>query len=65
MRLKFLHDLMRIIDECKPSALASTILCPESEARDLVFIGFVEFGEFLAELVFRDVGTVGVKDITL
>ena len=56
---------MRIVDERKSSALASTVLCPETEAGDLVFAGFVEFGEFLAELVFGDIGAVGVEDITL
>ena len=64
MRLEFLHHLVRVVDERESGALATTILCSEPEAGDLVFVGFVEFGEFLAEFVFRDVGTVRVEDVT-
>lgn len=65
MRLELLHNLMRIVDEREPSALASTVLSLEAEAGDLIFVGFVEFGEFLAELVLGDVGAVGMEDIAL
>lgn len=63
-RLKALHRLARIVDECKPRALATTILCPEAEAGDLVLGCFVEFAEFAAEFVFAHVWTAGVEDIT-
>jgi hypothetical protein len=65
MRLELFHDLMRIVDERESSALSSTVLCPEAEAGDLVFVNFVEFSEFLAELVLGDVGAVGMEDIAI
>ena len=65
MGLELLHNLVRIVDERKTSALASAILCPETEAGDLVLVGLVEFGEFLTELIFGDIGAVGVEDIAL
>jgi len=64
MRLELLQHLMTIVDECEPCALASTVLGAKAEARDLIFVGFVEFGELGAEFVFRDVGAVGVEDVT-
>ena len=63
MRLKFLHRLVRIVYEREPRRFAPTILSPETEDGDAVFVGFVEFGEFGAEFVFGDVGTGGVEDI--
>lgn len=60
MRLELLQHLMRIIDEREPGALPTTVLCPEAEARDLVFIRFVKFCEFLAKFVLGYVGAVGV-----
>lgn len=44
MWLELLQDLMTIVYEREPCALASTILSAETEAGDLVFVGFVEFG---------------------
>lgn len=64
-RLKLLHRFRRVVDEGKTGAFAATILCPEAEARDLVFGGFVEFAELLAELVFAHVRAAGVKDVTM
>ncbi len=43
MRLEFLHHLMTIVYECESRALTTTVLSSESEAGDLVFVGFVEF----------------------
>ena len=63
MRLEFLHYLMAIIDECKTRGLAATVLSSESEAGDLIFVGFVELRKFLAEFVFGDVGAIGVENI--
>ena len=63
MRLKFLHGLNRVIDQRKARTLSATILCSETEDGDLVFAGFVEFGELATEFVFGDVGAVGVEDI--
>ena len=56
---------MTIIDECKPSALTTTILGSKSEAGDLVFVGFVELGELGAEFVFGDISAAGVEDIAV
>lgn len=64
MRFKFLQHLMAIVDKCESCTLASTVLGAEAEAGDLVFVGFVEFRELGAEFVFRDVGAVGVEDVT-
>ena len=64
-RLEFLHRLRGIVDEREARALAAAILCPEAEAGDLVFGGFVEFAEFRAELVFAHVWTARVEDVTL
>lgn len=65
MRLELLHNLMRIVDQCKACALASTVLGSKTEAGYLVFVGFVEFGELGAEFVFGDVGAVGVEDVAV
>ena len=65
MRLKLLHHLMAVVDQGEPGRFSSTVLCPETEAGNLVFVGFVELGEFLAELVFGDVGSVGMEDIAV
>lgn len=62
--LKALHRLRRIVDEREACALATTILCPEAEARDFVFGGFVEFAELLAQFVFAHVRAAGVEDVT-
>jgi len=64
MWLKLLHHLVRVVDQREPGALATTILRPEAEDGDLVFAGFIELGEFSSEFVFRNVGAVGVEDVT-
>ena len=63
MRLELLHRLVRIVDQCEPSRFATSVLSSETEAGDLVFVGFVELGELLAELVFGNIGAVGVEDV--
>ena len=65
MRLKLLHHLMAVVYQCEPSRFASTVLCAETEAGHLIFVGFVELGKLLAEFVFGDVGTIGVEDVTV
>lgn len=65
MGLKLLHHLMRIVDQRETGALAATILCPETKAGDLIFVRFVQLGEFGAELVFGDVRAVGVQDVAV
>ena len=64
MRLKLLQRILGVVDEGEASTLSTTVLCPETENHDLVLLCFVEFGKFGSELVFRDIRTVGVKDIT-
>ena len=56
---------MAVVDECKPRALPTTILRPEAEARDLVFVRFVQLCELLAQFVFGHIGAVGVEDVTV
>ena len=56
---------MRIVNERKSGALASTVLRSEAEAGDLVFVGFVEIRELLAELVFGDIGAIRVENIAM
>lgn len=63
MRLELLHHLVAVVDESEPGRLAATVLCAETEAGHLVLVGFVELGEFLAQLVFGDVGAVRVEDV--
>ena len=65
MRLEFLHHLMAVVYQSEPGRFTSTVLCAEPETRHCVFVGFVEFGELLAEFVFGDVGAVGVEDVTV
>ena len=65
MWLKLLHRLMIVVDQGETGRLSSSVLCPETEAGHLVFVGFIELGEFLAEFVFGDVGSVGVEDIAV
>ncbi len=38
-------------------------MCPESEDRNVLLLGLVEFAELAAEFFFGDVGTVGVEDV--
>ncbi len=63
MWFKLLHRLIRIVDEREACGLASTVLGAETEDRNGVFVGFVEFGEFGPELVFGDIWSGGVEDI--
>lgn len=65
MRLELLHHLVAVVYQRKPSGFSSTVLCAETEAGYLVFVGFVELREFLAEFVFGHVGAVGVEDVTV
>ena len=65
MRLELLHRLVRVVDEREARALATSILCPEAKDRDLVLVGFVDICKFLAELVFGNVGAVGMEDVTV
>jgi hypothetical protein len=44
MWLELLHRLVRVIDEGEACALASTVVCSESEDTDLVFVCFVQLG---------------------
>ena len=64
VRLELLHRLNRIVDQGETCRLAAAVLGAHAEDVDLVFVGFVDFGEFGAEVVFFDVGAVRVQDIT-
>lgn len=63
MRLEFLQRLLRVVYQGETGRFAATVLCAETEAGYLVFVGFVDLGEFGAEFVFGDVGAVGVEDV--
>lgn len=65
MRLELLHRLLAVVDEREAGALAAAVLRAETEARDRVLGGFVEFREFLAQLIFGDVGARWVEDVTI
>lgn len=62
---ELLHGLDRVVDQGEPGGLATTVLRPHAEHVDLVLVGLVHFGEFRAEVVLGDVGSVGVQDITV
>jgi hypothetical protein len=62
---EFLHCLGRVVDECKSSALPTTVVCPHAEDIDLVFVCLVRFREFAAELIFGNICAVWVEDITV
>ena len=62
-RLKLLHHLVALVNEREAGALPATVLGAEAKDGDLVLVGFVEFGELLPQLIFGDVGTVGMEDI--
>ena len=63
MRLELLHRLDRVVDERKARGFAAAVLGAHAEDVDLVLVRLVDFGEFGAEVVFADVGAVGVEYI--
>lgn len=63
MRLELLQGLGGVVDESEAGALTTTVLCAETEDRDLVLVGLVKVGQLLTELVLGDVGAVGVEDV--
>lgn len=65
MWLEFFQRLVRIINKRKPGALAATVLRSKAEGGDLVLIDFVELSELLAQLVFANIGAIGVKNVAI
>lgn len=65
MWLEFLHRLVRVVDEGETGALASAVVCSKAKDADLVFVGFVELGEFLSQFIFGAVRAAGVEDIPI
>lgn len=63
MRLELLEGLGGVVDQSEAGALATTVLCAETEDGDLVLVGLVQIGQLLTELVLGDVGAVGVEDV--
>lgn len=61
--LELLHGFDGVIDECEAGGLAAAVRGAQAEDVDLVFVRFVDLGEFVAEVVFGDVRAVGVKDV--
>ena len=62
--LELLHGLDGIVDEGETGGLAATVLGAHAEDVDLILVRLVHFGELAAEVIFTDVGAVGVQDIT-
>jgi len=60
---KFFESLIRVVNQSEASGLATTILCTKTENRDLVFIGLVHLCEPGPEILFGDIGFVGVENI--
>ena len=56
---------MAVVYQGETRRFPAPVLRAETEAGDLVFVGFVELGELLAEFVFGDVGAVGVEDVAV
>ena len=56
---------MAVVYQSESGRFTSAVLCAETEAGYLVFVGFVELCELLAEFVLGDVGAVGMKDVTV
>ena len=65
MRLELLHRLARVVDKREAGALATSILRPEAEARDLVLARLVQLAKLAAELVLGDVRAVRVEDVAI
>lgn len=65
MGLKLLQCFGRVIYQGETSSLAATELRLETKNVDLLLVGFVEFGELASEVLFGDIGTVRVEDITV
>lgn len=63
MRLELLQGLLGVVDQSEAGALATTVLCAETEDGDLVLVGLVQVGQLLTELILGDVGAVGVEDV--
>jgi hypothetical protein len=57
---ELLQRLRRIINERKSSGLSTTILSSKSKDVDFCFVGLVELGKFISELLFRNVGSIGM-----
>ena len=62
--LELLHGLDRVVDEGEARRLAATVLGAHAEDVDLVLVRLVHFGELATQVIFADVGAVGVEDIT-
>lgn len=63
--LELLQGFRRIVHEGEAGCLATTELSLETEDVDLVLVGLVHLGELATEFILRDVGTVGVEDVTV
>lgn len=63
VRLKLLQSLLGVVEQGKAGALATTVLCAETEDGDLVLVGLVQVGQLVTELILGDVGPVGVEDV--
>ncbi len=63
--LEFLHGLDAVVDQGETRGFAATVLRPHAEDVDLVFVGFVNFGELRAQVILGHVRAVGVQDVTI
>jgi len=53
--LEFFKSLIRVVNQSKASRLATTVLCAETENRDLVLISLVHLSEPSPEIVLGDI----------
>jgi len=60
---KFFKSLISVVNQSKPSGLATTILCAETKNRNLVLVGLVQFSELGPKIVLGDIGPIGVENI--
>lgn len=63
--LEALHGLIAVVDERETRALATTVVCPETEDGDLVLAALVKLAELGPELVLGDVRARWVEDVTV
>lgn len=52
-----------LIHQTETGGLSTTEVGSESEDGDGVFVGLVQFGQSLSQLVLGDIGSVGVQDV--
>jgi len=60
---EFFKSVIRVVNQCEPSRLATSILCAETKNGDLVLVGLVQLSELGPEIVLGDIRSVGVENV--